>query len=124
MKLIKVICFLMLLFCGLSVPFSCYYDNEEDLYGTIPGVCDTTAVKYSAYIKPLMESQCTGCHSPTGTVPDYPLHTYDAVKVYVDNGLLVERINDIDSPMPQAGLMPICDRNKVEAWVKAGALND
>jgi hypothetical protein len=124
MKLIKVICFLLFLFCSLSVPFSCYYDNEEELYGNQPGVCDTTLVKYSTIVKPLLENQCTGCHSPTGSQSDYPLHTYDAVKVYVTNGLLINRINDAENPMPQSGLMPSCDIRKIEAWVNAGALND
>jgi predicted CXXCH cytochrome family protein len=124
MNLLKFTTLLFLFFCVLSVPFSCYYDNEEELYGTQTGVCDTAAVKYSTFIKPLMENNCTSCHSATGTQPDYVLDTYDAVKISATDGALVLRTNDVDSPMPQSGLLPACDRLKIEAWVKAGAPNN
>jgi len=37
---------------------SCYYDNQESLYGNPNPVCDTTAVKYSTHILPILETNC------------------------------------------------------------------
>jgi hypothetical protein len=107
-----------------TVPTACYYDNEEELYGITPGNCDTVAVKFSTVIQPLLNSECTSCHSPSGSQPDIPLDTYDNVKNYVTSGTLVERTNDSNSPMPPSGLMDNCRRNKIQAWVNQGALNN
>jgi predicted CXXCH cytochrome family protein len=124
MNLLRISTVLFLLFFALSVPFSCYYDNEEELYGVQNGVCDTATVKYSTFIKPLMDNQCVSCHSATGSQSDYVLDTYEAVKISATDGALVLRTNDTGSPMPQSGLLPACDRSKIEAWVKAGAPNN
>jgi predicted CXXCH cytochrome family protein len=123
MKLLKICSLFFLGFFVLSTPFACYYDNEQDLYGNT-GVCDTSTVKYSTYIKPLMDTQCTSCHSATGSQDNYPLDTYQTVKNAAIDGLLVSRTNDTDSPMPTSGLLPECDRLKIEAWVKAGAIEN
>ena len=103
---------------------ACYYDNEEELYGTTPGVCDTVAVKYSTVIKPLLDNNCTTCHSAAGSQSDILLESYDQVKAYVNDNALVTRTNDTNNPMPPVGLMSECDRNKIKAWVKAGAPNN
>ena len=108
----------------LALPSGCYFDNEQDLYGIDPTACDTTAVKYSTVIKPLIEKNCISCHSPGGVQESVPLNTYDGLKLYATNGLLVARTNDNTTPMPQSGLLPLCDRDKIRAWVKRGAPND
>lgn len=108
----------------LAMPSGCYFDNEQELYGIDPTACDTTAVKYSTVIKPLIDKNCISCHAPGGVQESSPLHTYEVVKLYAESGLLVSRTNDTNSPMPQSGLLPECDRNKIRAWVKRGAPND
>lgn len=102
----------------------CYYDNEQELYGIDPNGCDTTSVKYSTVIKPLIEKNCVSCHAPGGVQESSPLNTHAFVKLFAENGLLVQRTNDNTSPMPQSGLLPSCDREKIRAWVNRGAPND
>jgi len=115
---------LLSLFLLLALPSGCYWDNEQDLYGIDPNACDTTLVKYSTVIKPLIERNCLSCHAPGGVQESVPLNTYAGVKIYATNGLLVQRTNDATTPMPQSGLMPLCDRSEIRAWVNRGAPND
>ena len=42
---------------------SCYYDNEEALYPSLPGPCDTTNVTFSGSIVPILQNDCYNCHS-------------------------------------------------------------
>jgi cytochrome c5 len=107
-----------LLLTALSLP-NCYYDSEEELYGTAN--CDTTAVKYSTTVNSILENNCYGCHK--GTV-DIPFGTYDELKVFADAGTLLNRMRDASNPMPPTGVLDACTINKIDAWVKAGALNN
>ena len=108
----------------LALPSGCYYDNEEERFPD--AVCDTVGMRYSVDIKQIMEVNCYRCHLPTSaTFSGIPFETYDQLKVVVDNGKLLDRINNASAPMPQdEGLMSICNRQKIEAWVHAGAPNN
>lgn len=108
----------------LSTPSGCYYDNEEDRF---PGAtCDTADMRYSVEIKQILQDNCYRCHlSSSATFSGIPFDTYEQIKAVADNGKLVTRINDANLPMPQdEGLMSLCNRQKIEAWVKAGAPNN
>ena len=113
----------MVLASGLLSVQSCYYDNEQDLYGGVNG-CDTSAVKYSDQVTNLLENNCYTCHSVASDVAGSPFDTYESLLPFAQSGELVNRINDDATPMPPTGLMPDCDRLKIEAWVKAGAPNN
>jgi cytochrome c5 len=109
----------------LTMPTSCYYDNEEDLYGPDTTACDTAAIRYSVEIKKILEDNCNSCHLPTGvTYSSIPFETHAQLQEVALNGKLVDRTNSISAPMPQTGLMDKCSRLKLEAWVKAGAPNN
>ena len=99
----------------------CYYDTEEELYRT--AVCDTANVTYSNYIKPLIDSRCTSCHSGGSPSGGIDLTTYDGIKVQADNGKLYGAIAQLDGyiPMPQGDRLSDCDINKVKIWVDNGA---
>lgn len=118
MKYVTSIAFLLAVGLFAAVQPSCYYDNEVDLYGT---ACDTTGVRYSAEITALMANNCNSCHSQAGGTEPF-LDTYQGLKAIADpNGKLVGRTNNAASPMPPTQLLPDCDRNKIKAWVNAGA---
>jgi hypothetical protein len=107
---------------ALSIP-ACYYDNEQELYGTT--VCDTTTVSYANDVVPILKSNCYGCHD-TGnfSISNSQFDDYNLLKNYVTGGELVGRINDVSSPMPPSQLMDDCNRNIIKAWVEAGAPNN
>lgn len=107
----------------LSMPPGCYYDNEEDRFPN--STCDTVNVRYSVEILQILEDHCFKCHKSTSpTYSQIPFETYDQLKVVADNGKLVLRTNDPGQPMPQEGLMSVCNRDIIRSWVNAGAPNN
>lgn len=101
----------------------CYYDVEEELYPN--RLCDVSNVTFSGTVQPLIQGNCAvpGCHVAGSQTPD--LSTYAGIKAAADAGALVSRAVQGDpSPMPPTGLLPDCDRRRIEAWVNAGAPNN
>jgi hypothetical protein len=87
------------------------------------GQCDTTTVKFSTYIAPLVQKQCQGCH--TSTAPK--LTNYTEIKASIQTGKFWGSINHNSgfSAMPQGtNKLSTCDLNKINAWIKRGALNN
>jgi len=52
---------LLIMFLGLLTLSSCYNDNYQTLYPS--GTCDISQVTYSQDVWPVINAQCTGCHS-------------------------------------------------------------
>lgn len=106
----------------LSMPVSCYYDTEEELFGPNPTVCDTAGMRYGVEIKKILQDNCNSCHVPGASAySGIPFATHAQLREVALNGKLVDRINNASAPMPQTGLMDKCSRLKIEAWVNAGA---
>lgn len=106
------------------LPAGCYWDNEEDLYGT-DLACDTVGIRYSVEIKAIIQDNCNSCHTASSaTYSGISYETYDQFRTVALNGKLLDRINNQAAPMPQTGLMSVCNRQKIEAWVNAGAPNN
>lgn len=104
---------------------SCYYDNEELLYPSVP--CDTTST-FTSRIAPMVQQQCaSGCHEGANPSAGVPLTTYDEIKAIVDNGSFSGSLDGSNgySIMPKgtSGLSA-CDINAVNTWISAGAPNN
>lgn len=99
---------------------NCFYDNEQDQYGITQ--CDTTAMSFSLDIKPIIEANCVSCHTPGGERESTPFNDYDGIVSYADQ--VAERVKGVGSIMPPSGAIPVCDQQKIESWVKAGAPNN
>jgi hypothetical protein len=87
------------------------------------GICDTTKVLYSTFIKPIIQNKCLGCH--TGGTND--VSTFAAVQKMALNGKLYGSIARLAGfrPMPEGSpQLPTCEVSKIQAWVKRGALNN
>ncbi|MBL7818196.1 MAG: hypothetical protein JNL70_24510 [Saprospiraceae bacterium] len=128
---------LFLLLMVLGVVFlttstqSCYYDNEEELYGNSSTICDTSSVKYSTSVQPLMAAQCatSGCHNAATASAGADLSTYTSTKNYITNGkeFFIGSIKHTSgfSQMPKGGSkMATCDITKIELWINAGMPNN
>jgi uncharacterized membrane protein len=87
------------------------------------GQCDTMNVKFSSFVALLVQNKCQGCHNST-----LPLLTnYTQIKASVQSGKFAGSINHTAgfSAMPQGSAkLPTCELNKINAWIKAGALNN
>ena len=110
---------------------SCYTDNEEELYGTSTATCDTSGVKFSTNVLPLMNAQCatSGCHNAATAAAGANLSTYTSIKSYITNGkeFFLGSIKHTSgfSAMPKGGSkMAACDIAKIETWINAGMLNN
>ncbi|MGZ5286471.1 MAG: hypothetical protein ACXWV0_03775 [Flavisolibacter sp.] len=99
----------------------CYYDVEEELYGS----CQTGTVTFSTTINNILVSNsCLGCHSGPTSSGNINLDGYQNVKAKVDDGSLFGSISHANGfvPMPQgASKLTNCDISKVKAWIDAGA---
>lgn len=101
---------------------SCYYDNEEALYPVRPGSgCDTTNPTYALTILPIMQNNCTGCHSGGAPSGNLDLTTYDNVVAGFNSHHLFDHVTQNGySIMPPSGSLSDCDINKLYAWIGRG----
>lgn len=107
---------------------SCYYDNEEYLYGPLDdGTCDTLNVSYSVNVKPILEQECFACHDFTAPGGGVVLTEFSQLQNAIIDGSLLGAIKHEPgfSNMPKSGnQLPACDIQRIEAWVQAGAPNN
>jgi len=99
----------------------CYYDVAEELYPVTGSVapCDSNP-SYNSFIKPLMDTKCTGCHQPGGTSPD--LTTYSSVKAKaVSISGRINRNSGDPLLMPQNGpKLDTCNLKSFQLWIDKG----
>lgn len=110
---------------------SCYYDNQEALYGNLNQTCDTIAVKYSTHILPILETYCYVCHAAAvvaeGGGGGYNFENFLTLQTLALNGHLVGAVSHSPgySPMPKYGnKLSDCNISAIKIWVNNGALNN
>jgi len=112
---------------------SCYYDNEETLYGTtLTTTCtDSTVGKFATNVLPIMTAQCatSGCHDAATATSGANLSAYASIKSYITSnkdrflGSMKHTVGY--SQMPKSGSQVAkCDVAKIESWINAGMLNN
>ncbi len=62
-------------------------------------------ISYESHIKKLVKYNCIGCHRGAYAKAELNLSTYSSVKLATQEGSLLNRINDLEHPMPIRGLM-------------------
>lgn len=86
--------------------------------------CNTTSMSYANDIKPIVDSNCKGCHNSTYGQTPY-LTTYGELKSSADNGTLASTIAYSGSiTMPPDGKMTQCNIDMINSWISAGAPNN
>ena len=89
------------------------------------GSCDTTDVRYSAFVRPLIQARCQGCHSGSAPQGGINLSTYANVKSLATNGKLYGAITRTSNWMPKGGAkLDECTVKKVKVWINAGAVEN
>lgn len=112
---------LLALFSAMATS-GCSYHNEEELYPM--NFCDTSAVRYSTTIRPIIEANCaiSGCHVPGGEGNgDYT--TFSALQAKAISGVLLPSINQVGNAiaMPPNGKLSDCEITQITVWVQQGA---
>ena len=73
-------------------------------------------------VKAVMVANCTSCHS--GPNPTSGLNLNDDCTIVTRKGIIKTRAVDGNpSPMPQGGLMPLAERQKITDWISAGGMH-
>jgi hypothetical protein len=114
---------LMLVYAGSG----CYYDKEAVLYPQ--GVCDTSVVRWSTTIRPIIDAQCSyvGCHEGSNAPSGVVLTSYDGVHAIALDGSLLGTIEHQPNytPMPRSSTqLPECQISQIRIWVAEGAPNN
>ena len=115
-------------FFAVIVVTSCTRENEEDLKPAIgQPICDTLNVTFTKDVLPIITLNCYICHGNGSMVAGINLQGYTRIKRQVDNNLLLNVIKHspgyAQMPSGQAKLAQ-CDINKIETWVKRGAIDN
>ncbi|HTN09273.1 cytochrome c [Agriterribacter sp.] len=99
---------------------------SEDMLMTVQQ-CDTSGMKYSADVLPIITTNCYSCHANGIVNGDVSLDGYANLKTQADNGNLAGVITHTGGypPMPDnGGKLSDCEINKIKAWIKGGAKED
>ena len=81
-------------------------------------------VTYDDDVATIITNNCATANCHAGATPSgsADLTTYANVKIYADNGKLVDRMNSITNPMPTTGLLSEADRMVIDNWIQDGTL--
>ncbi|WP_187262973.1 hypothetical protein [Pontibacter beigongshangensis] len=107
----------------MALPTACTNDNLDEL-SLDPGPCDTTAVTYSATVRPILAANCYSCHSSADPSGGVVLDTHAGVSQPAGSGKLLGVISHAPGfvPMPQSGgKLSDCNITKIRQWIEAGA---
>jgi uncharacterized membrane protein len=90
------------------------------------GKCDTTNITFAAIVQPIVQNKCQGCHSGTSPSGGLALTNYTQVSASVKTGKFWGTIAQLAgfSPMPVGSKLQTCELDKINAWIKRGALNN
>lgn len=132
----RLLRFLSVFLLASMLAISCSKDNEEEVTPEPPGggggttnppACDTVNMAYLNNIKPILQSNCYGCHGSGQANGGVTLDTYAGVKTVADNGKLIGVISHANGfpAMPKGGAkLSDCNINKIKGWINRGTLNN
>jgi hypothetical protein len=121
-KYTQAICNTLVLLIVSLMCSSCYYDNEEYIYGDNIE-CDTLGITYENFVADLMTLHCDACHNPGSPSGNIITSDYNDLLVIINNGKLHGAVNHLPgySPMPKGGnKLPDCDISKLNSWLNDG----
>ena len=84
--------------------------------------CDTVQVTYSLSIKPLVDTNCKGCHNATTQSGSVNLDGYANFSAHAERSLI--RMRDSQNPMPPSGKPSDCISRTLEIWITDGKPNN
>jgi hypothetical protein len=110
----------------------CTYNNEQDLYPPGSENCDSTSFTFSGTVFPIINSNCTSCHS--GGEPQGGVLLDDYVNISVAANIPAGQFGSLygaithhagNSAMPKNGTkLSDCKIFQIKEWIDAGTPND
>lgn len=88
--------------------------------------CDTSNVRFTTVVQPIIESNCVGCHNSAVANGGVQLTNHAQVVAAVNNKFLFENIEHRAGfkAMPPGGKMPDCNINQIRIWIADGMPNN
>jgi hypothetical protein len=125
----KAIKYILIMGGFLLAMAGCYYDHADLVYPqTNTGTCVLTNITYSVTVTGILNTNCYSCHGGTASAGGgIKLDSYDALKVYVSNGQLMNSINHTGGipAMPlNASQLSACDISTIQTWIDNGSPNN
>ncbi len=125
----KLSFFTLLIFLVIHFALSCTKASEEGQIKPPPLDCDSTAMKYTLNIVPILQFNCYSCHGIGNTAGSggILLEGYNNIQAYATNGTLAGVITHT-APYPsmpyQLPKLDDCPINKILDWIHQGAPNN
>lgn len=110
----------MLLILCVSISVFAFYSCNSSKKLTKEKATEMQEITYMQSVKPIIKSNCMGCHSGGSPAGSLALTSYKQVRDAAENGYLLARIRNKDSPMPKSGLMDTNLIEVIEKWAKEG----
>ncbi len=91
------------------------------------GACDTTNVTYATHVWPLIQTNCTGCHSGANPGAGTFLTDHQTIAAAAATGKLYGSVAHLSgyAPMPKnATQLDECDLAAIRIWIENGTPND
>lgn len=105
----------------LTLATSCYYDNEEALYPSLKGTCDTLNVTYSGSVAVVLSNYCYSCHSNANAAFGGGVRLQSVADVITNASKIQAAIKHTGlKPMPPSGKLNDCSVSQFDIWVKNG----
>ncbi len=120
----KLLIIFILILLPLVFFYSCYDDNEETMYRFTTANCDLSNVTFSLTVNPVIQSNCTSCHSGSAPSGNLSLQNYNQIVAAVNSKGLYSRISNSSNPMPPGGLMDECKIKQIKKWIDSGLPNN
>jgi hypothetical protein len=116
----QLICVLICFIVFIVTVTGCAYVKKDVV--VVPCVLPAT-VSYTTDIAPIIDANCSFCHSAASASSGILLDNYDGLKFYADNGYLYGTISHSSGyrPMPDGGAkLNDCTISIIKKWIDSG----
>ncbi len=100
---------------------------SNDLCSDLATTCDTSNVKFSNTVSPVIKNNCEGCHNSSNASAGVDLSTYSNISSVATSGRLMGAINfaaGYKAMLPSGTQLSACDRQKLQHWIDLGMKNN
>lgn len=102
---------------------SCTKQNEEHFQSQMTSNCDTSKIKFSLNVLPIIQANCYSCHGNGRKFGGIDLNGFDKIKFQAINSDLLQVINHSSgypAMPPNKPKLSSCDIDKITSWVNHG----